>query len=247
MGLCFAGLPARVDAAAMRESLLTIRVNGVALSESEAVLEPEPGRLYIPTGVFYKGHLRLPQQRATHVAALGLDYYPLDFHPERQLVDRSGDADIGHHGTASSLTGTTFDGLNNLRATATPPDPGIFLNHDFEMLYSGGRQFLSGLVEGGFFSRLGMLTTEYAAPNVITGFKPVRLTSQFVRDFPDAKTTLVIGDSFSAVSTWGLTVAYAGVFWAPSSAPNPAFSQRPCRRSPGRRLSPPRWTFTSMA
>jgi outer membrane usher protein len=227
MGLIVFVMPLHVLGAAMKESLLTVRVNGIELSEGEAVLELEPGRLYVPTGVFYKGRLRVPQERPTHVSALGLDYYPLDaipgavwlIDPETQTLDITA--------PASALTGTTLDGLNNLRTTAMPPDPGIFLNHDFEMLYTSGRKTLSGLAEGGFFSRLGVLTTEYAAPNLLGGFQPVRLSTQFFRDFPDSKTTLVIGDSFSAVSPWALTVAYAGVSWGTKFATQPAFLPAP--------------------
>ena len=55
-----------------------MRVNGVEVSDSEAVLELEPGRLFVPAALFRKGRLRLPPERPTHVSALGLDYYPLD-------------------------------------------------------------------------------------------------------------------------------------------------------------------------
>ncbi len=228
LGLCFCGLPGRMQgAAAMKENLLTVRINGIEVGDNEPVLELEPGRLSVPVEVFRKGRLRLPPQRATHVSALGLDYYPLDAIPGvRYAIDQESQT-LAITVPASAFANTTLDGLNNTRMTATPPEPGVFLNHDFELLHGGGRQTLTGLVEAGFFSRLGVLTTEYAGPNMTVGLKPVRLTTQFFRDFPESRTTLVIGDSFSAVSPWALTVAYAGVSWGSKCATDPSFLPTP--------------------
>ena len=88
-------------------------------------------------------------------------------------------------------------------------------------------KLLTGLVEAGFFSPLGVLTTEYAGTDLTNGFKPRRLTTQFFRDFPSSLTTLVIGDSFTAVSPWSMTVAYAGVSWGSKFATQPGFLPTP--------------------
>ena len=93
-------------------------------------------------------------------------------------------------------------------------------------------------MEGGFFSRLGVLTTEYAGPDLTNSFKPRRLTTQFFRDFPKSMTTLVIGDSFSAVSPWARpwpTPAYPG---AASSRPSPAFIPTPLPAISGQASQP---------
>jgi outer membrane usher protein len=229
LGLGCSSLSLRMDGAAvMKENLLTVRVNGVEVSDGETVLELEPGRLYVPSGVFYKGRLRRPPQlKPTHVPALGVDYYPLDAIPGLHYAIDQETQTLDITVPSAAFGNTTLDGVNNLNTTATPPDPGLFLNHDFEMLYSGGKKTLSGLVEGGFFSRLGVLTTEYAAPNLTQSFAPVRLTTQFFRDFQNSKTTLVIGDSFSAVSPWALTVAYAGVSYGSKFATQPGFLPTP--------------------
>jgi outer membrane usher protein len=214
-------------AAAMRETLLMVRINGIEVSESDAVLELEPGRLFVPVGVFRRGRLRLPAQRPTHVSGLGLDYYPLDaIAGFGYLIDEATQA-IDITVPSSAFTDTTLDGLGNIRAIATRPDPGLFLNHDFQLLHNGGQQLLTGLVEGGFFSRLGVLTTQYAGPDMLHGFVPRRLNTQFFRDFPESRTTLTIGDSFSAVAPWARTVAYAGVRFASKFATQPSFIPTP--------------------
>lgn len=211
----------------MKERLLTVRLNGIELGESEPVLELEPGRLFVSTALFNLGRLRVPAQPPTHVAALGLDYYPLDaIAGAHYEIDESAQA-IDMTAPASAFTYTTLDGLGNVRTIATRPDPGFFLNHDLQLLHSGGQELLSGLVEGGFFSRLGVLTTQYAGPDMLHSFVPRRLNTQFFRDFPESMATLTVGDSFSAYSPWARTVAYAGVCYASKFATQPSFISTP--------------------
>lgn len=110
----------------MKERLLTVRVNGIELSESEPVLELEPGRLFVPAALFSVGRLRLPAARPTHVAAVGLDYYPLDaIAGAHYEIDEIAQA-IDITAPASAFTNTTLDGLGNVRTVATRPDPGFF-------------------------------------------------------------------------------------------------------------------------
>ncbi|MEO8051398.1 MAG: fimbria/pilus outer membrane usher protein [Acidobacteriota bacterium] len=226
LALCLC-LPMLVEGAAMKESLLTVRVNGILLSESEPILELEPGRLFVPASIFRTGRLRLPAESPTHVSGVGLDYFALDaIVGAHYSIDESTQA-IDITVPASAFSYTTLDGLGNVRTRATRPDPGLFLNHDFQMFYSGGRQSLSGLLEGGFFSRWGVLTTQFAGSDLINSFVLRRLNTQFFHDFPQSMTTLTLGDSFSAVSPWARTVAYAGVRYASKFATQPGFVPTP--------------------
>jgi outer membrane usher protein len=222
----------------MKENLLTVRVNGVEVSDGEVILELEPGRLFVPASVFRSGRLRLPPQPPTHVSASGLDYYPLDaIAGVRYVIDQETQT-LDITAPASALAGTMLDGANFTRTTAMRPDPGVFLNHDFELLQNNGRQTLTGLVEGGFFTRLGVLTTQYAGPDLTNSFRPLRLSTQFFRDFPESMTTLIIGDSFSAVSPWARTVAYAGVSWGTKFATQPGFLPTPLPAISGQASQP---------
>lgn len=211
----------------MKESLLTVEVNGVQVSEGEPVLELEPGRLFVPAALFKVARLRLPGGRPVHVAAVDLDYYPLDAIPGSHYEIDEGTQAIDITAPPSAFTYTALDGIGNMRTVATRPDPGLFLNHDFQLLHTGGQELLSGLVEGGFFSRLGVLTTQYAGPDMLHSFTPRRLNTQFFRDFPESMTTLTIGDSFSAYSPWARIVAFAGVRYASKFATQPGFLPTP--------------------
>ncbi len=211
----------------MKENLLMVRVNGIEISNSEPVLELEPGRLSLPAGVFRLGRLRLPPIHPTHVSALDLDYYPLDSIPGVHYAIDEGTQSLDITVPSTAFTGTVLDGLGDVRTVATRPDPGLFLNHDFQLLHNGARETLSGLLEAGLFSRLGVLTTEYAGSDLLNNVRPVRLTTQFFRDFPESMSTLTFGDSFSAVSPWARVVAYAGVRFSSKFATQPSFIPTP--------------------
>jgi len=215
-----------------------VRVNGIAVSDSEPVLELEPRRLFVPTGIFRLGRLRLPAERPTHVSAVGLDYYPLDSIAGVHYAVDPGTQTLDITVPASAFTGTLVDGLDNVRTVATRPDPGLFLNHDFQILHSGSQKTLSGLLEAGFFSRLGVLTAQYAGADLLYHFRPVRLSTQFFHDYPQSMTTLTIGDSFSAVSPWARTVAYAGVRFASKFATQPSFIPAPLPALAGQASQP---------
>lgn len=206
-----------------KENLLMVRINGKAVGDNEPVLEWEPGRLFIPAGVLRKGRLRLPAVRPTHVAALGLDYYPIDAVAGARYTIDSSTQTIDIAVPASSFVDTTLDGLNNPMLTPTRSDPGIFINHDFQLFQGGGQRLLSGLIEGGFFSRFGVFTTQFSGSDLTNHVKPLRLNTQFFRDFPVAMTNLTIGDSVSAVSPWARSVYYAGVRYASNFATQPGF------------------------
>jgi hypothetical protein len=79
----------------------------------------------------------------------GAEYYPLDgiavttyvFNLESQSLDITVPPSV--------FIETALDGVGTLKVKATPPDPGVFLNHDFQLLHDSGQVRLTGLVEGG--------------------------------------------------------------------------------------------------
>jgi outer membrane usher protein len=223
---------------APKENLLAVRVNGVQVADNQTVVEWEPGRLFVSAAIFRMGRLRFPPQRPTHVPGLDSDYYPVDsIAGVRYAIDASSQT-LEINAPASAFSDTAVDALGNPKTKATRPEPGVFLNHDFQLLNGAGQRSLSGLVEAGFFSRLGVLTTEFAGPDLTNGFTPRRLTTQFFRDFPESMTTLTLGDSFSAVSPWARTVSYLGARWASNFATQPSFLSTPLPTISGQASQP---------
>ncbi|MEQ1885436.1 MAG: fimbria/pilus outer membrane usher protein [Bryobacteraceae bacterium] len=208
---------------AMKENLLTVRINGKDIAENEPVIEWEPGRFYISAGVFYRARLPLPPVRPTHIAAYGDNYYPVDAIPGASYKLDAAMQQLDISVPLGDGRGTFLDALGNIRTAATRPEPGLFLNHDFQLLQSYGQRSLSGLMEGGLFSRYGVFTTQFAGANLTSHIRPIRLNSQFMRDFPERMTTLTIGDAVSAISPWSRTTYYAGVRYASKFATQPGF------------------------
>ena len=209
--------------ASMMENLFMVRVNGKDISESEPVLEWEPGRLFVSVSVLNKARIKRPPVKPTPVAALGIDYVPIDAIPGARYTVDTATQTLDITVPPFALLETRVDGINNPVLTPSPSPPGLFLNHDFELLQGNGQQTLSGLVEAGFFSRLGVLTTEFAGANLTNTIRPLRLTTQFFHDFPQSMTNLTIGDNVSAVSPWAKTVYYAGASYASKFATQPSF------------------------
>ena len=117
-----------------RESFLTVRVNGKDIADNEPVIEWEPGRLYISSSVFFKAKLPLPPVRPTHIAAFGDNYYPIDAIPGASYRLDSSLQAIDINVPFGDGSGTYVDALGNVRTAAMRPEPGVFLNHDFQFL-----------------------------------------------------------------------------------------------------------------
>lgn len=165
-------------------------------------------RLTLPNGmpIAYGGELYLPLNGA------GMDSR-LDF--ARQRLDIT---------VAAGLFTPTILKANQLAVTPTRPGMGLFLSHDFRVERSfENATRVSGLVELGLFSGLGVLTSRFAAADFLRTQHPVRLETQFMHDFPERMTTLVVGDGVSANSPWSRQVYYGGVRYGSKFSTQPTF------------------------
>jgi outer membrane usher protein len=205
----------------VRELLLSVAVNGEIVSEAEPVLEVDGVRYFVTAELLRRGRLKAASLPLLQFA--GMEYYPLDGISGVRASIEAPSQTLLITVPPSAFVDTLLDGLGNRRVTAMRPEPGLFLNHDFQLATGGGRSSLTGLVEGGLFSKLGTLTAQYLNPNITAGFRPLRLSTQLTRDFPEAMTTLTLGDTVSASSLWGRSVYYAGVRWASKFSTQPAF------------------------
>jgi outer membrane usher protein len=214
------GLVCAAAAGQSTELLLAIRLNGKPLSDAQPVWRDGP-RYFVTASVFEQGRLVLPAAAPTRVA--GMDYYPLDAIAGVQVRLDEPSQTLEIEVPAQAFLATDFDGQGNRIVRPEPVRPGLFLNHEFRSFSGTGDIKVSGLVEGGFFSRLGVLTTQFAEPDLMRGVTPLRLTTQFFHDFPGAMTTLAVGDNVSAASPWARRVFYAGVQYASKFSTQPGF------------------------
>ncbi len=207
--------------AGLEDKLFAVTVNGQSVTQFARVLAKGESEFYLSGDVLKSARLRLPSAPAIEVD--GQAYYPLGaiagavvrINSEQQSLDVTAPPD--------AFDESHLD-VNGLRGgKPQPSEPGLFLNHNFQFTRGPGTNVLSGLVEGGLFSNLGVLVSRYNTADLVQGRHIVRLDTQFFRDFPDRKATLAIGDSISASNAWSGRIYFAGVQWASKFSTQPDF------------------------
>jgi outer membrane usher protein len=196
-----------------------IRINGKSAGEAR-VLQLEPGKLYATADSFTQWRLKAPPKPACQVQ--GVIYFAVgelpgatvSFDPSQQIL---------------SITAPPTSFLESRLGPVTHPPlkaesaTGVFLNHDFRASYAEGHRGLAGLVQGGLFSRAGILTMEFAEPDLTESTKPLWLNSTFEREVPQLRASLTIGDTVSASAPWAGQVHYTGLRWASKFSTQPDF------------------------
>jgi outer membrane usher protein len=205
----------------MIETLLEVRVNGKTVAEYEAILEAAPSRYYVTAEFLNGARLRLPPVAPLKVG--GRDYYPLSAIPGLVVKLDRGRQLLDIQTPPEAFVSSSFDAPGTRAEKSQSSEPGLFLNHDFQYFRSISGGTASGLVEAGFFSRLGVLTTRYTSTDLTQGRAILRLDTQFSRDFPERRATLTIGDSISAGNPWARQVYFAGVRYASKFSTQPSF------------------------
>jgi outer membrane usher protein len=203
------------------EQLLEIRVNGKIITEFDSVMEASESRFYVTAESLRAARLRVPPVSPVRIA--DRDYFPLAAIPgvivkmnrERQLLEIQAPPE--------AFTGSSLDGLDLKIQKPQLSEPGLFLNHDFQYFRGAGSSAFSGMVEGGFFSRLGVLTSRFANAQLDRRNMILRLDTQFIRDFPEHRATLTIGDAISGGNPWARQVYFAGVRYASKFSTQPGF------------------------
>lgn len=211
-----------VDPSSLREIVASVSINDHLVDEFALLAEDEQGHLFAGADVISATRLGMRPVASAHFH--GRDYYSLDsisgltykFDSRRQSLSIS----IASSQFAESVLAIP----RPLRLEPTVPSPGLFFNHDIELAHSAGDTIASGLLETGFFSPLGVLTSQVVSRDFQDASQSARLQTQLVKDFPDRRAGLTVGDSTSAVNGWSRQVYYAGVRWASKFATDPSFA-----------------------
>ena len=106
---------------------------------------------------------------------------------------------------------------------STPRSRACFLTTISSSWTQGGSRQITGLVEAGAFSKLGVITSSFVGRDLLQSLRWTRLGTQFIRDFPIHMSTLTIGDSISAWQSRASQVYYGGVRYASKFSTQPSF------------------------
>ncbi|MBZ5567296.1 MAG: fimbria/pilus outer membrane usher protein [Acidobacteriia bacterium] len=212
---------ARKQPLAPGEVVVAVELNGNPVDDFAQVFRDGKGQYFATAELFSASRLPVPKVTPTQVQEIL--YYPLSAIPGLTYQFDTAQQKLAILVPPSNLTATLVGLASGTREKAMNPEPGFFLNHDFQVSGSNAQYNVSGFEELGFFSKLGVLTTKFVGQDLTHSPTATRLDSQFVRDFPERMATLTIGDGFSASSPWGRVVNYAGVRWGSKFATQPSF------------------------
>jgi outer membrane usher protein len=213
---------APAGAPSLREIVAAVRINDHLVNEFALLAEDENGHFYAGLDVISATRLSARPTQSIHLH--GRDYYSLDSISglTYKFDGRSQSLSIS---IASSRFAESVLGIPRAsRLEPTVPSPGMFFNHDIEFTHSPGENVATGLLETGFFSEAGVLTSQFVSRDFQDASQFARLQTQLIRDIPAKRVSLQIGDSTSAVNDWSRQVYYAGVRWASKFATDPSFA-----------------------
>ena len=211
-----------IEAKDLREVVAAVSINGHLINEFALLAEDENGHFFAGSDVISAA--RLGVRPAGNIQLHGRDYYPLDSIPGLTYKFDGHRQSLSISIAASRFAENVLAIPRPLRLEPAVPSPGMFFNHDIELSHSPGDTVASGLLETGFFSEAGVLTSQFVSRDFQDASQFARLQTQLTRDFPDRRESLIVGDSTSAVNDWSKQVYYAGVRWASKFATDPSFS-----------------------
>jgi len=205
----------------LQEIMAAVSINGKPIGDSFHLVEDNAGHFYVTGDVLSETRLKVLPKK--NIQLNGRDYYALDLIPGISYAFDQHRQSLALSIGASEFAENVLEVSPRMRLLPTVSSPGVFLNHDLEFSHTPGKSIGSGLVEAGFFSQAGILTSHFVSRNVQDISQFSRLDTQLSKDFPDRRAMLNIGDSISAANPWARQVYYAGVSWGSKFATDPSF------------------------
>jgi outer membrane usher protein len=200
-------------------TLVELRINGQPAGEAR-MLQLEPGKFYATAASFAEWRLKPPPKPACQVQ--GVVYFALTDLPGATVSFDSAQQVLSITAPASSFLETHIGPVSHppLKAESATS---LYLNHDFRTTVTAGHPGVAGLVEAGFFSPEGILTSQFAETNFAKSPMPIWLNTTFEREVPERRASLSIGDAISAAAPWARQVNYTGLRWASKFSTQPDF------------------------
>lgn len=213
---------------------LDISING-AHAGMWTLMERD-GVLHAPEDAFTEWRLQR-RPGAPAVSFRGQTWYALaavpGFEARLNLANQSVDLAF----SPQAFAATRLSAEDEKRPPVTPAEPALFLNFDTTLSQTAYRgaatsRDIGMLTELGASSRFGVLTSSFVSRNLGSNDPAQpdstrRLETAFVRDFPDSRLTLRVGDSATRSAPWGRATYFGGVQLASNFALAPGFVSQP--------------------
>lgn len=185
-----------------------VLINGRPASEPCLVIRTD-GRLFVRQDAPAQWGLRLPtvieQIKVDEEAFVSLQGVPglsakLDDGGATLLID-----------AAPSVFPATYVVATQRSLPVTDAAPAQYLGYDMSLSRWDGQWAASAFLDAGFSGRWGVMGTTAFAREGAGGRSFVRLDTNFIRDFPDQRARLTLGDSVTRGGDWTLPVRFAGL------------------------------------
>jgi len=213
---------------------LQVFVNG-ARAGDWLLLEIQ-GALYATDEAFSEWRLRRSPQ-AQGITYMGQTWYPLSdaagFAAQLDAPNQSVNLKFAPQAFAT----THLAQAEEERPVITAPLTSVFANYDISYTQTATRGIASvddvgALTELGLSGKAGVLTNTSVARNLagdpsLLARALTRLETTYARDFPDANTSLRIGDSVTRAGSWGRSVYFGGVQLGTNFSLSPGFITQP--------------------
>ncbi|MDB5966766.1 MAG: fimbrial biosis outer rane usher protein [Polaromonas sp.] len=213
---------------------LEVSVNGAATG-SWLLLERN-GSLYAPADAFEEWRVSR-RSDAEPISFQGQQWYSLSAVPGFEAQLNFSNQSVALKFLPKAFAATRLTQSVAERPPLTAPALGAFANYDFSLTRtqqrdSGSIQDLGALLEFGVSNAWGVLTSTYAARNLVS-HDPLlprnvrRLETTLTRDLPSENLTLRVGDSTTRSASWGRQVYFGGVQVSRNFGLSPGFISQP--------------------
>lgn len=225
--------------------LYAIKVNGQDMGTGQLVYSKSDG--YFATAEDLE-NWGLRQANSVPVKYANAQYYPLhDIKGYKATLDEANQELLLEFDPVAFKPTIFAAQLEN--TLPSPPEAGAYANYDLygnsgSSPYSNQTQ-LNGQFETGVFNRLGAGFSSFSGQNLYTNTsvgntasRLIRLETNWIRDFPDERTSLKFGDNTGRSGVWGRPVKFAGFQYGTNFLTQPGFITIPLPTFAGEAVLP---------
>ncbi|MFC4594331.1 fimbria/pilus outer membrane usher protein [Sphingobium tyrosinilyticum] len=194
--------------AKMRAMPVGVVINGRPVSEPCLIIE-SAGALFVRRDIPGQWGLRLPVGRP-QISVDGTEFASLTGLPDLSAKLDSMGATLLID-AAPTLFTATHVGRSQHSLPVMEAAPVQYLGYDLSLSRWSGRWSASAIVDAGMSGGWGVLGTTAVIQEGADSGGAVRLDSNFIRDFPDQRLRLMLGDAVTRGGDWNRPVRFAGI------------------------------------
>jgi len=223
-----------------------IKVNGQDVGAGQ-ILHSKSGDYFARAEDFESWRLKRSQSGRL-IRFMNAEYYPLNeldgFHSNFDEINQELALEFSPHAFIPTVISSQIESI-----TTSPAESGGYLNYDFygtnNITQSQSQTQLNGQFEVGVFNSMGSGLSSFSGQNLYTNstqpntaMSLIRLETNWVRDFPEERQTIKIGDSIGRSGIWGRPVRFGGIQFGTNFATQPGFVTLPLPSFKGEAVLP---------